>query len=87
VCVYVYAIQVAIVTAGIDVVAVDGRYAARAGKRNASGSIVGETPQFFPVGKVKAPQIVADAVIPIQQIDLAVFDNRSTVPPADSDRP
>jgi len=87
VCVYVDAIEIAIVTARIDVIAVDGRYASRAGKRNTPGSVVGEIPEFLAIGKVKTPEVITDFVIAIEEIDLAVFDNRSGITPADVDSP
>jgi hypothetical protein len=87
VCVYVYAIEIAVVTTGIDLVTVDGRYASRARETDRPGSVIGKTPEFFATGEVEAPKVIAYLIVPVEQIDLAVLDDRSAVPPANSNSP
>ena len=94
VCVYVDAIEIAIGTTRIDMIAVQDRYTSRAGKHNTSGSVIGKIPEFLAIGEVQTPQVVTHLVIPVEQVHLAVFDNRvhhslcqqqqSTEPPAPS---
>jgi hypothetical protein len=87
VCGYVDAIEIAIVTARIDVIAVNGRYTSRAGEADRPGSIIGDIPEFFATGKVETTKVIAYLIVPVEQIDLAVLDDRSTVSPANSNDP
>jgi hypothetical protein len=87
VCVYVYAIEVAVVTTRIDMVAVHGRYTSRAGKHSSSGGIIGKIPEFFTTGEVKTPKVVTNLIIPVEQIYPAIFDNRSAKTSANSNSP
>jgi hypothetical protein len=87
VCVYVDAIEIAIVTARIDIVAVDGRYAARAGETDGPGSIIGEIPEFLATRKVETTKVIAYLIIPVEQIDVAALNNRSAVTSANRNSP
>jgi hypothetical protein len=64
--VYVYAINVAVVAARINMVAVNRWYTSRAGKHNRSGSVVCKIPEFFAIGKVKTSKIITNLVIPVE---------------------
>ena len=81
------AIQIAIMATRINVIAVNDRYASRAWKRNTPGSVVCRIPEFLAVGKVKTPKVITYLVIPVEQVHLAVFDNRSAVTSANSNGP
>jgi hypothetical protein len=79
VCVYVDAIEIATGTARINMIAVHDRHAARAGKHHRSGSVIGKTPEFLAIGEVQAPQVIPYLIIPVEQVHLAVFDDRTTI--------
>jgi hypothetical protein len=68
-------------------IVINDGYASRARMLNGTGGIISKIPEFGAVGKVKTPKIVAHPIVPVEQIDLAVFDNRAAKAPADADRP
>jgi hypothetical protein len=87
VCGYVDAVEITVVSAGIDVIPINGRHTARAGETNGPGRIIGEIPEFLATGKVKTAKAGAYLIVPVEQIELAVLDNRSSVSPPNRDSP
>jgi len=58
-------------------IAVHGWHASRAGKHRCPGSVVSKLPEFFACGKVQATERVPHLIIPVEEVNLAVCDNRA----------
>jgi hypothetical protein len=68
-------------------IAVNDRYTSRAGKHSISRGIIREIPEFLAIGKVKTPKVITYLIIPVEQIYLTVFDNRSAKTSANRNSP
>ena len=87
VCVDIDAIQIAVVSARINMIAVNGRDTSGAGKHRRSESVIGVFPGGLASGKIKAPEAITHRIIPIEQVNVAVFDDRTSITSANRNGP
>lgn len=67
--------------------AVHDRHAARTGEHNASGRLIGKIPELAAIGQVQTAEVVTRFIIPVEQVDPAVFDNGSAITYTNRDGP
>ena len=68
-------------------IAVHGWHASGAGKHRRPGSVVSKLPEFFACGKVQTTQHIPHLIIPVEEVNLAICDNRAAETLSHRNRP
>jgi hypothetical protein len=81
------AVKVAVVATRIDAIAVHSRHPARPGEHHGSRSVIREVPEFLTTREIEAPQAFARLIVPIEQVDLAIFHDWPGIAPIQGNGP